>query len=50
MEVKHHDNIKKELYLQMREHKHCIQIMTEMDTIQKVKEEHSEVFSPTNRA
>jgi hypothetical protein len=35
------------MYQQMREHKHCLQVLQQQETLSKVIDEHSEVFSPT---
>ena len=46
-EIKVKDNMKKDLYMQIREHKHGIQVMQQTDTIQKIVDEHIDVFSPS---
>lgn len=37
------------MYNQLREHKQCIQVTAQADTIQRVVEEHTEVFQPNRR-
>ena len=46
-EIRVKDIQKREMYQQMREHKHCLQVLQQQETLSKVIDEHSEVFSPT---
>ena len=50
IEIKKKDTHKRELYQQMREHKHCVQAFQQMDTVSRIVEEHGEVFKPAPRA